>query len=83
MRAIAIRALEESRGKAVQVFSGLPEVLARMRRLLDQQILLLPIPDRPRAVAVLHDEFCIRLTRFEPVDASQPGAGPSHPSLPG
>jgi len=69
MRAIAIRALEESIGTAVEVFSGLNEVLVRMRQLLDQEIHRLPPPDRPRAVAVLHDEFSIRLAQFTPIDA--------------
>jgi hypothetical protein len=73
LRAIAIRALEESRGKQIEVFHGLNEVLLRMRQALDHEMQLLPPPDRARAVAVLHDEFCIRLTRLTPIDARYPG----------
>jgi hypothetical protein len=69
LRAIAVRALEESRGKHVEVYSGLSDVLMRLRQILDREILSLPPPDRARAVAVLHDEFCIRMTRLAPVDA--------------
>jgi hypothetical protein len=68
LRQVAIRALEESRGKQLQVFHGLKDVLARMRHALDSEIQSLPAPDRVRAVAVLHDEFCVRLTRLAPVD---------------
>lgn len=69
LREIAIRALDESSGKHVEVYSGLGDVLARLRQILDREILSLPPPDRARAIAVLHDEFCIRMTRLGPVDA--------------
>jgi hypothetical protein len=65
LRSVAIRALEESRGRQIQVFAGLHDVLVRMRQMLDREIQQLPPPDRGRAVAVLHDEFCFRLTRLE------------------
>lgn len=68
LRQVAIRAIEESRGKQIQVFAGMKDVLARMRKVLDVELQSLPVPDRGRAVAVLHDEFCIRLTRLGPVD---------------
>jgi hypothetical protein len=68
LRQVAIRALEESRGKQIQIFAGLKDVLARMRHSLDVEIQSLPVPDRGRAVAVLHDDFCVRLTRLAPVD---------------
>jgi len=74
LRPLAIRALEESRGKAVEVFSGLEKVLERIRHVLDQQIQQLPPPDRFRAVAAMHDEFFVRFARFVPVDGSQAGS---------
>jgi hypothetical protein len=74
LRPIAIRALEESRGKAVEIFAGMTEVTARVSQLLDVEIRRLPPPDRVLALAVLHDEFCIRIARLAPVDATLAGS---------
>ncbi len=70
LRAVAVRVIEESHGKEVQVFTGFEEVLLRVRRVLDIEISRLPPPHRARAVACLHDEFFVRLVRLGLPEAS-------------
>jgi hypothetical protein len=64
LRPLAIRALEESRGKEVVVFVGLEQALARSRAAMDQELKQLAPPDRVRYLAGLHDEAAFRYVSF-------------------
>jgi hypothetical protein len=81
LRSVAARAIEESRGKEVQVFHGIEEVVLRVRRLLDTEIGQLPPSYRAKAFAVLHDEFYVRLCLEQPCPAGVRAALVDTPSL--
>ncbi len=66
LRPIAVRLLEEARGAAVAIYSGLPQVIERIDRSLDLELGRLSPLDRTRAVGALHDHLCARLADFEP-----------------
>lgn len=67
LRPLAIRAIEESKGTAVEVFVDFMLVIQRLHVLLDTELAKLPSRERGRAIAVLHDELCSRLVRSEVV----------------
>jgi hypothetical protein len=67
LRPLAIRAIEESKGTAVEVFADFMLVIQRLQRLLDLELDKLPHKERGRAIAVLHDELCSRLLRVKAV----------------
>jgi hypothetical protein len=75
LRPIAVRALEQSNGKQVQVFAGFDQVMESLCRLMDCEIKTLPPADRPRALAMLRDQCCCRLVCYIPIDARFPGEG--------
>jgi hypothetical protein len=58
LRPIAVRAIEESRGVALT--AGFDDVVRNIRNFIDSQVGSLPLEQRARAVAVLHDEFLVR-----------------------
>jgi hypothetical protein len=64
LRPIAIRALEESRGKDVAVYVGLDQFIARMGAALDQEIKQVAPPERKRAMAALHDQWHFRYVSY-------------------
>lgn len=64
LRPLAVRALAESKGTAVEVYADFMLTIQRLNVLLDAELAKLPVHERSRAVAVLHDEICSRIVRF-------------------
>ncbi len=61
LRPIAMRAIEESQGAAVEVYGDFAVVVNRLHHLIDFELGKLPLLERARAVGALHDALFARL----------------------
>jgi hypothetical protein len=71
LRPIAVRLIEESRGKEFVVYFGFEQVVGRIRKMHDEmarELHQLAPPDRQRATAVLHDELSFFWAQFSKLD---------------
>lgn len=65
LRSVAVRALEESLGTAVEIYGDFEAVTNRLDHLLTFELAKIPKTERLRAVGFLYDQFCSRIVRLQ------------------
>lgn len=63
LRPLALRALREGRGQLVPAKADLPAIATRISRAIGMELEALDPPERIRVIAIIHDEFAMRLAR--------------------
>lgn len=62
LRPLAVRALKEAHcSRAIETEADLPAIASRIAETLDHELERLEAADRQRVIAVLHDQFAVRL----------------------